>query len=157
MHENKINNKKYIGITSKTLKQRSNNGKGYKGCTKFYNAIEKYGWKNFRHKILYRGLTKEEAEEKEQELIKEYNTQVEGYNIANGGSVNSMTEETRDKISKSRRDNTRRIVLTFPNGSTRIFENVDEAVKVMKIDKKYIKGCCDGSIPTKKLDLKYLD
>lgn len=155
MHENKINGKKYIGITKQSLKKRSNGGEGYKGCTKFYNAIKKYGWKNFRHIILYKHLTKEEAEFREQELIKLHNTQVEGYNIANGGSVNSMTEETKDKISKTHFNNRRKIILTLPSGATRMFENIEEAAKKMKIDKKTIRGWCDGTIPTSKIDLRY--
>ena len=155
MHENKINSKKYIGITKTSIKKRSNNGEGYKGCTKFYKAIKKYGWKNFKHKILFKGLIKEEAEIKEQELIKLYNTQTEGYNIANGGSVNSITDEIKDKISKSNRNNGRPVILTLPNGSTRLYDNVEEASKALKVDKKTIRGWCDGSIPTFKINLTY--
>lgn len=45
--------KKYIGKTKTTLKERAkNNAKGYKGCSAFYNAIQKYGWKNFEIEIL---------------------------------------------------------------------------------------------------------
>lgn len=157
VHTNKKNNKKYIGITSRSLKQRARNGEGYKGCEKFYNAIKKYGWNNFSHKILFRNLSKEEAELKEQELIKEYNTQINGYNVANGGSVNSMTDETKQKISKSIIDNNKAVIVYLPSGATRIFESVNDAAKAMKIDRKIIKGWCEGTIPTTKLQVYYED
>ena len=45
--------KKYIGKTKTTLKARAKeNCKGYKGCTAFYNAIQKYGYENFQVEIL---------------------------------------------------------------------------------------------------------
>ena len=72
-HTNKINGKKYIGITCKEPHKRWSNGNGYKG-QKFYNAITKYGWDNFEHEILFNELTLEEANKKEIELIKKYNT-----------------------------------------------------------------------------------
>lgn len=88
MHQNKINEKKYIGITKQTLSQRSKaNGLGYKNCCYFYNAIKKYGWNNFDHIIVYVDLTEEEACLKERELIQQYNTMNEkyGYNLTSGG------------------------------------------------------------------------
>ena len=157
-HTNKINKKKYIGITSTSLKKRSMNGEGYKGCEKFYNAIKKYGWNNFTHKILYKNLTKEQAELKEQQLIKKFNTQLYGYNISEGGFAPNMTQETKDKISKSHYDNHRRkVVVYLPSGKYRLYENIENAAKVMKIDKKIIKGWCDGTIPTTKLKCYYED
>ena len=83
----------YVGITSKdNPKDRwGKNGEGYKGQV-FYNAIQKYGWDNIQHKILYSKNTKEKAEEKEKELIKYYNSLCghSGYNVTEGGNVSSV-------------------------------------------------------------------
>lgn len=66
VHENKINGKCYVGITSKQPPQKrwGLNGIGYKGQY-FYNAINKYGWDNFEHHILFSNLTVDEASQKE--------------------------------------------------------------------------------------------
>lgn len=106
MHENKFNKKKYIGITGKEPKIRWANGRGYTGCTHFYNAIQKYGWDNFEHKILHTNLSKKEACEKEIELIKKYDTTNEnkGYNISSGGEgirIISHWDEWNKRISDS--------------------------------------------------------
>ena len=45
-------NKRYIGQTCNSLRVRAANGEGYKACPKFYQAIKKYGWKNFSVSIL---------------------------------------------------------------------------------------------------------
>ena len=98
------NNKVYIGITRNRIDIRWANGKGYKKQKVMSNAINKYGWKNIEHKVLYENLTKEEAEQKEIELIAFYksNQRKYGYNIENGGNcVGKMSEETKKKISKS--------------------------------------------------------
>lgn len=68
------------------------------------NAIKKYGWHNIRHEILFEGLTKEEAELKEIELIAYYNSNniKFGYNIEKGGSAKGkISEETRRKIGEA--------------------------------------------------------
>lgn len=96
------NGKVYIGITSQTPSKRWNNGRGYEKNIFFYNAIQKYGWENIKHEILFDSLTKEEAEQKEVELIEEYksNQREYGYNVARGGLVNIPTEEQREKLRK---------------------------------------------------------
>lgn len=99
------NNKKYIGITKGNAEKRWANGFGYSSQFVFY-AIVKYGWDNIKHEILFTGLTKKEAEQKEIELIKTYNTTIngEGYNVDNGGSSKGMhSKETREKISESKK------------------------------------------------------
>ena len=97
------NNKRYVGITCQKPQYRwGKNGK-YEHNIYMTNAIKKYGWGNIEHKILYENLTKEEAEQKEIELIKQYksNTRENGYNIENGGHHNGkMSEETKVKILK---------------------------------------------------------
>lgn len=104
MHKNKANGKVYIGITSRKPEKRWLSGHGYKQNAHFENAIRKYGWDNFEHIILFSNLSKEEAEQKEIELIAEHNATNKdfGYNLANGGnSIGKHTEETRKKISES--------------------------------------------------------
>ena len=88
MHTNMINNKIYIGITCQKPEHRwHQDGGGYKGNTHFWRAIQKYGWENFRHEIIFTGLTKEQACEMEIKLIKEKqaNNAEYGYNIGRGG------------------------------------------------------------------------
>ena len=101
MHTNKTNGKKYIGITSQKPEDRWKNGKGYHDNIYFCSAIQKYGWDGFEHIVLFDNLSKEEAENKEIELIKKIKTTDRecGYNIQNGGSsIGRFSEETKEKI-----------------------------------------------------------
>lgn len=96
--------KNYIGITSmKPPEKRWANGRGYSHNAHFTNAINKYGWDNFAHEIIKDGLTKEEAESLERELIEKYRTfdTNDGYNATSGGEVGKQhTEETRKNQSE---------------------------------------------------------
>ena len=49
---NNITGEKYIGVTKQKLYRRFKAGKGYKSNTKINKAILKYGWINFKHKVL---------------------------------------------------------------------------------------------------------
>lgn len=95
--------KVYVGITSQTnINRRWQNGEGYRTQKRFYRAIQKYGWENIEHRILFSGLTKQEAEEKEIQLISQFDsTSCEhGYNCENGGNcTGTHSEETKRKIS----------------------------------------------------------
>lgn len=105
-HVNKINDKRYVGITKQNPETRWHSGNGYNNSEYFWRAIKKYGWRNFEHKILYENLTKEEAERVEIQLIAEWKTtdRAYGYNIANGGNhIGSVSEETKKKISNGRK------------------------------------------------------
>ena len=91
MHINKINNKKYIGITYQNPpEKRWKRGSTYRKTSNphFYYAIQKYGWDSFEHVILEEGyFTVKEAGEKEDYYINFYDTcnQDKGYNMAPGG------------------------------------------------------------------------
>lgn len=113
-HKNKLNGKRYIGITSRPIEKRwGKNGNQYteKKNKCFYNAIKKYGWDNFEHNILFNNLTEEEAKQKEKELIAKYHTCVfdknkNGYNLTYGGEgTNGFKQsiETRIKMSENRK------------------------------------------------------
>ena len=84
-------NKVYIGITSMKPIKRWNNGRGYIQHRSFYRAIQKYGWENIKHEILFENLSKEEACQKEIELISFYksNQRGFGYNLSSGGESGS--------------------------------------------------------------------
>ena len=82
--------KVYIGITCRSVVRRWGvNGCRYNKSPYFWNAIQKYGWDNFRHEILLYNLSKEEASEKEKEYIAKYrsNEPDYGYNLTSGGEV----------------------------------------------------------------------
>ena len=104
IHENKINHKKYIGITrNEPYKRWGRKGIGYKKNTYFWNAIRKHGWDNFSHEVWLINLTGNEANEMEKILIKAFksNQKEFGYNIDKGGAYTGPTrEETREKLSK---------------------------------------------------------
>lgn len=86
-HINKINGKIYIGQTCLDVEDRWREGRGYCGSSKFYHAIEEYGWDNFEHIVLMDNLNIDLANVFEKELIKKYNTTDDqfGYNISYGG------------------------------------------------------------------------
>lgn len=98
--------KVYIGLTSGTMDFRAGvNGYKYKSCTYFWSAIEKYGWNNFTHEILFDDLTFDEACEKEKEMIAFYrsNEREFGYNLTDGGqgcSGHSPSQELKDMWSE---------------------------------------------------------
>ena len=76
----------YVGVTSKPAKRRwRKNGKGYKD-SKFWDAIQLYGWNNVQHEIIAEHLTEEEASDMEIALIKVLHAFGKcGYNSNPGG------------------------------------------------------------------------
>lgn len=121
-HTNKINGKRYVGITKQKPEKRWCNGKGY-NTQYFRRAIDKYGWEEFTHEILFTDLTENEAKEKEIELIAKWDltNPQKGYNVTFGGDGSvgyhhtdsakekmraaklgsKISSETREKMSKA--------------------------------------------------------
>lgn len=143
-HTNLLNNKKYIGITCHDpYKRWGNNGCNYKSSPHFYRAIQKYGWDNFKHEILFEFRNKTEAELKERELILEYKTYIKeyGYNIEMGGNYKGKhSVSTREKISRSKIGKPR---------SKETKEKVSNGLKGKMVGKKNVR-----SIPVICLDTK---
>lgn len=84
---NLINGKIYIGQTNNIQKRWANHKCNNDPDMVIARALRKYGVDNFHFEILLRGLTPEEANQKEVELIKEKNSLVpNGYNVATGGN-----------------------------------------------------------------------
>ena len=91
---NNINGKIYIGMTNNVKRRWRYEGIEYRPPLKsdhhrpFWNAIQKYGWDNFTKEIIISDLTKEEAFEKEKEMIKHFNATNKkvGYNLSPGGN-----------------------------------------------------------------------
>lgn len=102
-HTNKINGKKYIGMTKQEPQNRWGfSGRNYKNkCPYFWNAVVKYGWDNFEHEVIAVGLTKEAACDMEIKLIRDNKTQNGnyGYNILQGGGKGVLPDSVRHKIS----------------------------------------------------------
>lgn len=103
---NKINNKVYIGITSKGLSARWKEHlyNAEHDCPfKLHRAIRKYGKENFSIELIDFCNSWEELEEKEKYYISEYKSLQDefGYNMTEGGDGTIgryVTMETRDKI-----------------------------------------------------------
>ena len=52
VHINKINGKRYVGITCQNPNKRWNNGEGYKTQQTIYRAIQTYGWDTFQPLVI---------------------------------------------------------------------------------------------------------
>lgn len=133
------NGKVYIGITQQRPSDRWKRGTGYTHNKHLTSAIQKYGWDNIKHEILFAGLTKEEACQKEIELIAEYksNDRRYGYNNSTGGETTKgfhlteemkakcrkrnlgkkHSEETKQKISQSNKEHWKTHTKIMPKGS----------------------------------------
>ena len=99
---NIINNKKYVGKTSRPIKMRLNEHfkNSSKKCRYLSRAISKYGKEAFICSILFESDDIKELNNKEIELIKELNTtSPNGYNLTLGGEGAVFTEEIKQYIS----------------------------------------------------------
>lgn len=102
---NKINNKIYIGSSCDIggriywhLNYLKNNRHHN---DKLQNAWNKYGKDNFYINIVYRDIDIKDLEKYEQFVMDLFNVTEDGYNIALKADRSEMSQETKDKISKS--------------------------------------------------------
>ena len=145
-HTNKINGKSYIGITSRKPEDRwGTNGYKYQSQKSKYlcfsKAIQKYGWDNFTHEILFTGLTKEDACKKEKELISFYNSKAPfGYNLTDGGEGTSgyeVSEEFKQRrselVANGNNPKARKVVY-----GDKTFETIDECASFLNVGRNKI-------------------
>jgi len=147
MHTNIINNKKYIGITSKKPLIRWEKGTGYRSNKYFYRAICKYGWDDgFIHTIIEINLSKSKACKKEIELIAFYqsNNPLYGYNLSSGGEKGGLgvkkSKETIEKLRATDHSFVKKPVICIETGIT--YASITEASLSTKICFKNISKCC---------------
>lgn len=140
MHTNKINNKKYIGITGqqKYWTRWGTNGNGYK-TQMFGKAIKKYGWENFNHEILGTVTTQDQAFELERFYIQKYQTNDNkfGYNVTAGGETTyGVYNLPSMSVPVCQYDLEGNFIAEFPS--------IKEAERVTGIDNSLISACCRG-------------
>lgn len=97
---NRVNGKVYVGQTTHTLSRRFGEHRRYRTCPAIGAAIQKYGAENFSIEPIYYALDRYELNDKEQFLIKKFNSMYpNGYNLTTGGEHFRMSKESAAKIS----------------------------------------------------------
>ena len=168
---NSVNEKPYIGQTSRTLEIRFNSHKySKKKNGKLYKAIKKHGIEKFKIEEIDCAFSKEQADNKEIFWIKHYDAIDNGYNIHIGGNCQSgennnffgkhHTEESINKIKKGNKNKvfsedyrkklskaaTDRIlknpVICITNGITYI--SATEAARSLNLDKSQVSRVLNG-------------
>jgi|APCry1669193128_1035447.scaffolds.fasta_scaffold07398_2 group I intron endonuclease len=86
---NKINGCSYIGFDKNWPARKRGHKSSYKKQnrnSKFYNAIQKYGWDNFDWEIIYQSKDYDHTfKTMESYFIEQYDTLNNGYNMTKGG------------------------------------------------------------------------
>lgn len=93
IHINKVNDKKYVGVTRVSPESRWRNGKNYGHNKHLTSAVKKYGWDNFDHQV-FEVNSESEMFYLEKYLISFYETtnQDKGYNHSIGGEKGGYKE-----------------------------------------------------------------
>lgn len=150
---NKINNKKYVGQTTKTMQIRFR-----RHCWKseirknmpISLAIAKYGKENFTIEEICRCSSQTELNEKEIYYTNYYNSfSPNGYNLKAGAGIGSMSEETKNKIriantGKKFSDETKRKLSESHKGH-KVLESTKQKLSTLNKGKKPSKNATDAS------------
>jgi len=162
---NTVNDRIYIGYTSKSMEHRWNQhcGRAYNRSfekSKLYTAMRKYGKESFVVETIYEG---KDALEKENDFIIKYNSKETGYNTVDGGSFPAtlgkiFTKEEKQKMSESMKSSkAHKIGIEKRNTSEYRKKMAKVARSTTKNRKKYdvwnkgMVGVCFASKETKKL------
>lgn len=144
-HINKINGKRYIGMTGSAPEERWANGNGYK--TQFFGkAVKAHGWENFEHLIIATGLSEEDAAALETELIMRYQCRDKrfGYNVCEGGKTSTTGvcygEEVRKNMSEAQIKSYQRdpsIKKKISDGVKKLYNDPEYAEKMRELRKSF--------------------
>ncbi len=128
---NKLSGKCYIGQTVNKMEQRWSAHKRKKCCTALSAAIQKYGSNAFDVEVLETCLSLEEMDFLEIYYIKFYDSLApNGYNLHTGGANHTVSDETREKQSKSHRG--KHTAGTFKMGAKPHPKAIENSVKARK-------------------------
>lgn len=142
---NIVNNKVYIGQTTKTLEERKKNYlneyKWNKNPRVIIRAMRKYGFDNFKFEILEDNIkTQQELDNRERYYITEvYHSLVEenGYNVERGGNGQGKhTEITKQKIGDAQKGE-----LNHMFGKTGELNKTSKKILELTTDKIYGSAC----------------
>ena len=147
-HLNKINGKRYIGLSSNNLSHRWGRGSGYKDQARFKAAIKKYGWDNFEHLILEKNIpTLKEANEREQYWIEYYHTwiydpQCWGYNTTKGGDGTLGHIQIPDTVAQIKRTlASHRYKQVFCIETGKVYNSCSAAAREINVSPAMIHNC----------------
>lgn len=153
--------KVYIGIAKDPKHRWRANGNGYRGSTRIYYAIKKYGWDSFKHEILADGLSREEAARLEIETIRRYKSTDPrfGYNLDSGGVGGFHSEQSIQKIRNSlaghpvsdevkKRLSDFRSIAVICLDTGEVFKNAYEAGERLGVCAESVSKVCNGRAST---------
>ena len=167
LYRNKINDKKYCGITKRTMKERAGAGgvhyigtfKNKDKCTsKFGKAILKYGWDNFEGNVIFECSNIDNAKKLERFVIKELKLTDDayGYNITEGGdSCRPLHGEENGmfgkgyKLQGSKNGRAEKVEVIFPNGDVAFFDTHKECREHLNISKDLFRSISKSNKPFK--------
>lgn len=149
LHVNKVNNKKYVGITYRSVSKRL--VEHSRSSSKFGNALRKYGIKSFKTEILAICFDLEYALIIESQFISYFNTINSGYNLSESGKSGNYGWKGSTQFKKSRsdymklnnpmfREETKSKLQKFHLGRKRSQSTKDKISKAIKTTKRKTKA-----------------
>jgi len=145
---NMVNEKFYIGKTTKTIEERLRKHCVRASAPLLHSAIKKYGIENFKIEQVDSASSIEELNKKEQFWIAKTDAIRLGYNLANGGDGGAVTGEPLERIRKhaknrkfsastrkrmsdshkgSRNGRSKKVLVTLEDGSNKEFISIKAA------------------------------
>lgn len=135
--------KSYIGQTLNLRRRiRTHQSAIAKSCRKLHDAINEYGFKSFKFRIIRKCKTKKEMDYFEELYIAKYKTVESGYNILPGSQYGKKPQDVRDRISKS--------LTGVPTGRRPTKKSIDRLLKYnkscigKKLTEEHKKKCSDA-------------